>query len=259
MNLELFKLGFLPISLFDILDIMLVSWIFYTLYKYFQNTRAGQMLVGLVILLVITMLARLWNMSALSWLMRQVQTVWVVAFVILFQPELRRLLIYIGQTPVIRGIFRVTGSRTIDAIVVACQELAQRNWGGLIVVQRDSGLRSYKDRGTTLAAEVSPELLISIFNPAAPLHDGAVIIQNEIIEAAQCILPLSESETLDPDMGTRHRAALGLTEESDALVVVVSEESGQIALAIDGHFRRNLDETDLRGLLNKYIFVSGGE
>ncbi|MCH7858360.1 MAG: DNA integrity scanning protein DisA nucleotide-binding domain protein, partial [Candidatus Marinimicrobia bacterium] len=175
------------------------------------------------------------------------------------QPELRRLLIYIGQTPVIRGIFRVTGSRTIDAIVVACQELAQRNWGGLIVVQRDSGLRSYKDRGTTLAAEVSPELLISIFNPAAPLHDGAVIIQNEIIETAQCILPLSESETLDPGMGTRHRAALGLTEESDALVVVVSEESGQIALAIDGHFRRNLDETDLRGLLNKYIFVSGGE
>lgn len=259
MNLELFKLGFLPISLFDILDIMLVSWIFYTLYKYFQNTRAGQMLVGLVILLVITMLARLLNMSALSWLMRQVQTVWVVAFVILFQPELRRLLIYIGQTPVIRGIFRVTGSRTIDAIVEACQELAQRKWGGLIVVQRDSGLRSYKDKGTALAAEVSPELLISIFNPAAPLHDGAVIIQNEIIEAAQCILPLSESETLDPDMGTRHRAALGLTEESDALVVVVSEESGQIALAIDGHFRRNLDGTDLQGLLNKYIFVSGGE
>ena len=259
MNLELFKLGFMPISAFDILDIILVSWIFYTLYKYFQNTRAGQMLVGLVILLVITLVARLLNMSALSWLMRQVQTVWVVAFVILFQPELRRLLIYIGQTPVIRGIFRVTGSRTIDAIVVACQELAQRNWGGLIVVQRDSGLRSYKDRGTTLAAEVSPELLISIFNPAAPLHDGAVIIQNEIIETAQCILPLSESETLDPGMGTRHRAALGLTEESDALVVVVSEESGQIALAIDGHFRRNLDGTDLRGLLNKYIFVSGGE
>lgn len=259
MNLELFKLGFMPISLFDILDIVLVSWIFYTLYKYFQNTRAGQMLVGLVILLVITLLARMLNMSALSWLMRQVQTVWVVAFVILFQPELRRLLIYIGQTPVIRGIFRVTGSRTIDAIVEACQELAQRKWGGLIVVQRDSGLRSYKDKGTVLAAEVSPELLVSIFNPAAPLHDGAVIIQNEIIETAQCILPLSESETLDPDMGTRHRAALGLTEESDALVVVVSEESGQIALAIDGHFRRNLDGADLRGLLNKYIFVSGGE
>ncbi len=259
MNLELFKLGFMPISLFDILDIVLVSWIFYTLYKYFQNTRAGQMLVGLVILLVITMLARLLNMSALSWLMRQVQTVWVVAFVILFQPELRRLLIYIGQTPVIRGIFRVTGSRTIDAIVEACQELAQRKWGGLIVVQRDSGLRSYKDKGTALAAEVSPELLISIFNPAAPLHDGAVIIQNEIIETAQCILPLSESETLDPDMGTRHRAALGLTEESDALVVVVSEEKGQVSLAIDGHFRRNLDAADLRGLLNKYIFVSGGE
>ncbi|GAJ13031.1 unnamed protein product, partial [marine sediment metagenome] len=102
-------------------------------------------------------------------------------------------------------------------------------------------------------------LLVSIFNPASPLHDGAVIIQNEILEAAQCILPLSESETLDPGMGTRHRAALGLTEESDALAVVVSEETGQVSLAIDGAFHRNLDAADLQGLLNKYIFVSAGE
>lgn len=259
MNLELFKIGFLPITLFDVIDILVVSWIFYALYRYFQNTRAGQMLVGLVILLVITLLARLLNMSALSWLMRQVQTVWVVAFVILFQPELRRMLIYIGQTPVIRGIFRVTGNRTIDAVVEAGQQLAERKWGGLIVLQRDSGLRLYKERGTALRAEVSRELLVSVFNPESPLHDGAVIIQNDIIEAAQCILPLSESETLDPDMGTRHRAALGLTEESDALVVVVSEEKGQVSLAIDGHFHRNLDEADLRGLLNRYVFVSGGE
>jgi len=257
--MELFKIGFLPITLFDIIDILVVSWIFYALYRYFQNTRAGQMLVGLVILLVITLLARLLNMSALSWLMRQVQTVWVVAFVILFQPELRRMLIYIGQTPVIRGIFRVTGNRTIDAVVEAGQQLAERKWGGLIVLQRDSGLRLYKERGTALRAEVSRELLVSVFNPESPLHDGAVIIQNDIIEAAQCILPLSESETLDPDMGTRHRAALGLTEESDALVVVISEEKGQVSLAIDGHFHRNLDEADLRGLLNRYVFVSGGE
>ncbi|UCH11550.1 MAG: diadenylate cyclase CdaA [Fidelibacterota bacterium] len=259
MNFELFRIGFLPISLFDILDIVVVSLIFYTLYKYFQNTRAGQMLVGLVILLVITLVARLLNMNALSWLMRQVQTVWVVAFVILFQPELRRMLIYLGQTPVIRGLFRVTGSRTIDAVVDGSEELSRRRWGGLMVLQRDSGLRSYKEKGMPLRAEVSKELLISIFNPSSPLHDGAAIIQNEIIEAAQCILPLSESETLDPDMGTRHRAALGLTEESDALVVVVSEESGQVSLAIDGTFHRNLEAADLRGLLNKYIFVSAGE
>ncbi|MFB0516644.1 MAG: TIGR00159 family protein, partial [Candidatus Neomarinimicrobiota bacterium] len=140
MNLEIFHIGFLPISLFDIVDIVAVSFIFYTLYKYFQNTRAGQMLVGLVILLVVTLVARLLNMNALSWLMGQLQTVWVVAFVILFQPELRRLLIYIGQTPVIRGIFRITGSRTIDAVVDGSQELSQRKWGGLMVLQRDSGL-----------------------------------------------------------------------------------------------------------------------
>ena len=259
MKLELFRIGFIPISLFDIVDILLVSWIFYTLYRYFQNTRAGQMLVGIVIILIVSLIARLLNMSALSWLMRQLQTVMVVAFVILFQPELRRLLIYIGQTPVIRGLFRVTGNRTIDAVVGAAFSLSSHGWGGLMVLQRDSGLRSYKERGTALRAEVSEELLISIFNPSAPLHDGAVIIQNEVIEAAQCILPLSESETLDPNMGTRHRAALGLTEESDALVVVVSEEKGQISMAIDGQLHVDLDEADLRGLLNKLVFVGSGE
>ena len=153
----------------------------------------------------------------------------------------------------------MTGNRTIDAVVGAAFSLSSHRWGGLIVMQRDSGLRSYKERGTALRAEVSQELLVSIFNPAAPLHDGAVVIQNDVIEAAQCILPLSESETLDPEMGTRHRAALGLPEESDALVVVVSEEKGQISLAIDGHLHIDLDEADLRGLLNKLVFVGSGE
>lgn len=259
MNLELFKIGFLPISLFDILDILVVSWIFYKLYKYFENTRAGQMLLGLVMLLIVTSMARFLNMSALSWLMRQVQTVWVVTFVILFQPELRRLLIYIGRTRLVSGIFRVTGTRTIDGVVAAALELSRRKWGGLLVIQRDSGLRSYKEKGTALTAEVSQELLISIFNPSSPLHDGAVIIQNDIIEAAQCILPLSESETLHPSMGTRHRAALGLTEETDAVVVVISEENRQISVAMEGKFTRNIEEADLRGILNEHVFVSGGE
>ncbi len=127
------------------------------------------------------------------------------------------------------------------------------------MLQRDSSLRAYKEQGTALHAEISRELLISIFNPTSPLHDGAAIIQNEVVEAAQSILPLSESEILDPDMGTRHRAALGLTEESDALVVVVSEETAQISLAVEGIFHRHLDEADLRGHLNRYILVSSRE
>ncbi|MEE9466553.1 MAG: diadenylate cyclase CdaA [Candidatus Neomarinimicrobiota bacterium] len=259
MNLDVFRIGFLPISIFDILDILIVSWIFYTLYRYFQGTRAGQMLVGLVLLVVITLVARLLNLNALSWLMRTVQTVWVVAFVILFQPELRRLLVNVGQIPVVRGFFRVSGNRSINAVVEASLELARRGWGALMVLQRDSSLRVYKDQGTALHAEISRELLISIFNPTSPLHDGAVIIQNEVVEGAQSILPLSESEILDPDMGTRHRAALGLTEESDALVVVVSEETAQISLAVEGIFHRHLDEADLRGHLNRYILVSSRE
>ena len=177
MKLELFKLGFIPVSLFDIIDILLVGWIFYALYRYFQNTRAGQMLVGIVIIMGISLIARLLNMSALSWLMRQLQTVMVIAFVILFQPELRRLLITIGQTPLIGGIFRVTGNRTIDATVGAAIELAHTKWGGLIVLQRDAGLRPYKERGAILRAEVSAELLISTlsmdgnpYGPDAPLR-----------------------------------------------------------------------------------------
>ena len=259
MNLKLFDLGFMPVTLFDVIDVLVVTWVFYRLYRYFQNTRAGQMLVGLVFLLLASLIARLLNMTAFSWLMRQVQTVWVVAFVILFQPELRRLLIYIGQTPFVRSIFRFTGSKTIDSVVEASQALAASKWGGLIVLQRDSGLRSYKEKATPIKAEVSSGLLVSIFNPSSPLHDGAVIIQNDVIDAAQCILPLSESETLDRRMGTRHRAAIGLTEESDALVVVISEETGQVSLARDGTFNRNLNAVDLRGHLNQYIFVGGGD
>ncbi|MCK4577403.1 MAG: diadenylate cyclase CdaA [Candidatus Marinimicrobia bacterium] len=259
MNLELFKVGFVPVSLFDVIDIMIVSWLFYVLYQYFKNTRAGQMLLGLIVLVVVSLLARLLNLNALSWLMRMVQTVWVVAFVILFQPELRRLLVYIGQMPIIRGLLRGAGDQTIDAVVNGAFELAARGWGGLMVIQRDSGLRVYKENGISLHADISRELLISLFNPASPMHDGAAIIQNEVVETAKSILPLSESETVAVDMGTRHRAALGLTEESDALVVVVSEEKRQVSLAVDGHFHRDLDEADLRGHLNRLVSISGGE
>lgn len=252
----LFHIGFLSVTLLDVIDLLLVSWIFYTVYHYFRGTRAGQMLVGLIILLIASFLSNAIGFSATSWLVNQFQTVWVVAFVILFQPEIRRLLIYMGQHRFFRTIFRVGTSNTIEAIVTATNQLVERSWGALMVIQRETGLRTYKETGMPLKAEVKAPLLISLFNPTSPLHDGAVIIQNDIIEAASCILPLTESTRIDQDMGTRHRAALGLTEETDAVVIVISEENRTVSVAEEGRFvHLGMDEMELRRYLNERLFI----
>ena len=187
--------------------------------------------------------------------MGHLQTAWVIAFVIIFQPELRRMLIYIGQSQLIRTIFSEPKSKTIEAVIEATQELIRRKWGGLLVLGREVRMKSFKENATTINAEVSASLIVSIFNPGSPLHDGAMIIQNDVIEAAGCILPLSENPDIEPLLGTRHRAALGISEESDAVVVVVSEETQRIAVAYEGIFYRNVDEDTLRSLLNQLFFV----
>ena len=258
--MTLFKLGFLTVTLIDLIDIILVTWVFYKVYQYFKDTRAGQMLIGLVILLISSFIFNSFGLSAMSWLVNQFQTVWVVAFVILFQPEIRRLLIYIGQTRFFQRIFRMGTSRSLEAIVDASLQLSEKKWGALIVIQRETGLRSYKEAGIQLKAEVSAPLLMSVFNPESPMHDGAVIMQNTLLEAAGCILPLTESQMILPEMGTRHRAALGITEESDAIVVVISEERGTIITAENGRFTNmDLDEMKLRRYLNERLFISSGD
>ena len=258
--MTLFKLGFLTISPIDLIDILLVSWVFIKVYQYFKETRAGQMLIGLVILLISSFIFNSFGLSAMSWLVNQFQTVWVVAFVILFQPEIRRLLIYIGQTRFFQRIFRMGTSRSLESIVDSSLQLAKKKWGALIVIQRETGLRSYKEAGVQLKAEVSVPLIMSIFNPDSPIHDGAVILQNTLIEAAGCILPLTDSQMVLPEMGTRHRAALGITEESDAVVVVVSEERGSISTAENGRFTNlDMDEMKLRRYLNERLFISSGD
>lgn len=256
----LFKIGFITVTLLDLLDLVIVSWIFFKVYHYFRGTRAGQMLVGLIILLISSFLFNAFGLSATSWLVNQFQTVWVVAFVILFQPEIRRLLIYVGQHKYFRRIFRVGTSKTIDAIVETAKQLLNRGWGALIVIQRETGLRSYKDQGMDIKAEVTSPLLISIFNPTSPMHDGAVIIQNDMIEAASCILPLTDSSMVDPSMGTRHRAALGLSEETDAIIIIISEERQRISIAEEGRFTKvGIDELALRRYLNEKLFISSGD
>jgi len=258
--MNLFKIGFLTVTLIDIIDLILVSWLFFKVYQYFKETRAGQMLVGFIILLIASFIFNAIGLSASSWLVNQFQTVWVVAFVILFQPELRRLLIYVGQTRFFQTIFRMGTSKSIEQLVNAINQLIENEWGALIVIQRETGLRAYKEAGTQLKAEVSSALIQSIFNPKSPLHDGAIIIQNEIIEAAACILPLTESDMVDPAMGTRHRAALGITEETDAICIVVSEEKQRISVAENGRFINiGMDEMELRRFLNEQLFISSGD
>ncbi|MDD5060836.1 MAG: diadenylate cyclase CdaA [Candidatus Marinimicrobia bacterium] len=254
--MTLFTFKFLTVTIWDVIDIIAVYVIILKLYQFFKGSRASQMLIGLAIILLTSFMARALNLQSLSWIMGHLQTIWVIAFVIIFQPELRRVLIYLGQSRFVRRFLSESKSKTIEAVIEASRELVRRKWGGLFVLVREVGMKPIKDRATAINAEVSASLLVSIFNPGSPLHDGAVLIQNDMIEAAGCILPLSENPDIDPQMGTRHRAALGISEESDAVVIVVSEETQKIAVSYQGAFYRNIEEDTLRALLSR-LFFSG--
>ncbi len=246
MDLTIFKISFIPITIFDILDILVVSVVFYELFILMRGTRGGQMMIGLLLLVVISLAAQWLRMEGVSWLAKRVQTVWVIAFVILFQPELRRILIHLGQSRVVRLFYKGSQNRVLEEIVKSATTLSNKGYGALIVITRDTGIAGIIETGVRIRAEVNEQLLVSIFTPKSPLHDGAVVIQGEILEAAKCILPLSQNPFLDPSLGTRHRAALGLSEESDAVIVVVSEETGDISIAVDGKLRRKLTSEELR-------------
>ncbi|HDP99974.1 MAG TPA: TIGR00159 family protein [bacterium] len=259
LRLELFKIGFLTITLIDLLDIAIISYILYRLYFFIRGSRAAQMFIGLILILVASVVVQLLGLSGLNWIFANLQTVWLIAFVILFQPELRRILIYLGQSPLIRRILKVSVSRRLtEEVLKAAIELSKRSLGGLIVIVQNTGVKSIVETGQKIQAEISVPLMVSIFNPRSPLHDGAVIIQNEMIEAAQCLLPLSQKPDLDSKFGTRHRAALGLSEETDAVIVVISEETGKISLAYEGELYPELDYNKLRERLNEFVKMTTG-
>ena len=252
----LFKFGFLPITIIDVVDIAIVTTLFFELYQFLKGSVAVRMFIGLLVILLISVFGELLNMSALSWIMSSLKTVWVLAFVIIFQPELRRLLVFLGQSKLIRAFVRVGELKFIDQILAACMELSKKNFGALLVIQRDMNLKAVAETGIALQAQVSEQLISSVFNPRSPLHDGAMIIQNDIALAAKCLLPLSQNPDIDPALGTRHRAALGLSEQADAFIVVVSEETGMISYAEHGKIVRGLTENMLRKKLNE-IFSPG--
>ena len=255
-ELVLFPLfGFLPFSLISLLDILLVAFIFNRLLALIKGTRAGQMLVGLLLVVTVAMAAPWLHMNALAWLLEQVRSILLILLVILFQPELRRILQVLGQSPAFRWFYRAEPTRLIDEVVEGGERLADLGYGALIVLVRQAKLGTIVETGVPLDAEVSDDLLTTIFNPRTPLHDQAVVIEGERLVAARCTLPLAE-DVEDQRLGTRHRAALGLSQESDAVTIVVSEESSTISLAIGGGLLRGLDRRELRQRLRELMAPS---
>lgn len=236
----------------NVLDIALVFVIVYVLLKLVRGTRALPTAVGMITLGLLYWLAIAEDLATLEFVLRSAVLYIGVAIIVLFQAEIRQALIYFGnrlRIPVLRRQRGGLGETIYDDVVLAATTLATEKIGALIVIERNVGLRNFIDAGVQLDAKLNYDLLVTIFNPATPLHDGAVIIQRERIAAASCFLPLTKNPGVSREMGTRHRAAIGVTEDTDAVSVVVSEETGLISFIDGGSVRRNLDTTELRNLL----------
>ncbi len=240
----------------DLVDIVLVALTFFGLLMLMRGTQAVSLLRGVIVLVLSAILvSSIFRLTAFSWLLRSIVPALLVAIPIVLQPELRRALERLGRPAgLVMWSGRETASeRTVDAIALAARWLSERRHGALVVIERESGLQEYVDRGVAMDATVTPELLLTIFYPNTALHDGAAIIRGDRLAAAACVLPLTESMMVDSRLGTRHRAALGVTEQTDAVTVVVSEESGIISIAYNGRMVRHLDERRLRKVLRALL------
>lgn len=243
----MFTIGFITVTWIDIIDILLVTFLFYRLYIAMRGTIAAQVFLGLMLVIVGSILARAVDMKALSWILKTLTDIWVIALIVLFQPELRRLLLFLGRNPIVKFFIRTDVKEYADIIVRAFEELRQRHEGALIIIIRTTDIKLFVDTGLPLHAHISKELLVTIFNKRSPLHDGAVVIKDRYIEAARCTLPLSGVESIGEKMlGTRHRAALGISEQADVVALVLSEETGEFAFAKSGRLSLNLSSDELR-------------
>ncbi len=250
--IDILNLDFITITLLDLIDIFLVAYLFYIIYKNMRGTIASQIFLGLVILLLLSFTARALNLKLMGYLLKLVTDIWVIVFVILFQPELRRLLLLLSRYRIFGYYFQKETDKMIKEIVDTVFELSDKQWGALIVLSRTTGLRGVIETGISIGARLSKPLLISIFNPRSPLHDGAVVIRNNILEAARCTLPLSSQNIIDGfQLGMRHKAGIGITEQADVISIIVSEESGSVSLAEDGKLYRGLSKLELTDKLNK--------
>ena len=243
-----------PIGWWDVLDIAIVSILIYEFLKLIRGTRAVQMAAGSLIIVGLFYVSRLAPLQTVNWMIRNMLVYVAFAAIVIFQSDIRRALAHFGQAPFFRYFTRLEADdETIEELVVASTMLASQKIGAIIAIEREIGLRNYIESGIPLDATLTYDLLVTIFQPGSPLHDGAVILQENRIAAAACFLPLTVNPKLSRELGTRHRAALGLTEEGDAVAIVVSEETGKISLAMNGRIDRELTADELRARLRPLV------
>lgn len=255
--MTLFEIGFLHVTLIDVVDIAIVSYVLYRLYSVMRRTIAGQIFVGLLLIIAVNFISQTLDMKLLNRLLGTLSEIWVIGLVILFQPELRRILLMIGRNGAFISMDRYDVNVTVDEIIAATEDLALRHFGGLIVVTRTTDLSLTFESGMALNAKLSQEMLVSIFNPRSPLHDGAVVVTGDEIRSARVVLPLSATTRVaDTLLGTRHRAGLGISEQADVFVVIVSEESGNVSYAYDGRLYPNQSLDTIRLALLQTLELS---
>lgn len=246
---------FASMRIMDVIDIAIVAYVFYKIFMLIRETRAEQLIKGLVVLLVIMKLSEWAKLYVVHFILLNTMTLGLIALIIVFQPELRRALEYIGRNKIFFAKMaeeqEEAFNRTVHELVSAVVSLSREQIGALIVMERQTGLNEIASTGVKIDAEISSGLLINIFIPNTPLHDGSVIIRKDRILAAGCFLPLSANQTISKELGTRHRAALGIAEQSDALVIIVSEETGTISVALNGKLSRYLDANTLTSVIKK--------
>jgi diadenylate cyclase len=239
-------------KILDFVDMAVVGIIIYLFLRFIKGTRALQILIGLLIIFVVSIVATTFNLVALSRILQSLLAIWVIAFVILFQPEIRNVLARMGRYRLLRFLVRSSEHAAVSEITKAVEEMQKRKMGSLIVFERDINLGEYVATGTRLDARISAALLTSIFTPPSPLHDGACIIRGDKIIAAACILPVSEEPWVEDYYGMRHRAGLGICTVTDAMSVVISEETGKVSVGLDSKLYTNLPMTEMKTYLENF-------
>ena len=252
--LTLFKIGFIEFTLVDLIDVFLVTLIIGGIYYALKNTIAIQILFGLIILIFFSFITEALNLRAVSWILKTILNIWLIGFIVLFQPEIRKALVLLTRSRIFGVFLKPQISQTLDEIIDAIRDMVNRRVGALIVFPKSQNVQMTIDTGIPLQANVSKELILSIFNTKSPLHDGAVIIDGQTITAARCILPLANvSKWENRNLGTRHRAGLGLSEQVDAVIVIVSEELGSVSIAHRGSLKLNVPIDELQNQLMKLL------
>jgi len=247
--MELFHISFIKFTLVDLIDVALVAFLFYRVLILMKGTRSAQIVLGLFLLFAISFLAFWFRLEGLQWLITNIAAVGILVLVIVFQPELRSALAQIGHNKLFRLFYRYEKGKTLDELVKAAIRLSQLRYGGLVVIEREIGLKNFIETGKPINAEVSADLLVTIFTPYTPLHDGAAMIEGDYVVAVACTLPLSQNPRYAKLFGMRHKAALGVTEESDAIAIAVSEETGKISVAFKGVLYKEIDKSVLKETL----------